>query len=147
MNRYLTGTMAALIMGASALAGAGPAAAHDHHGYGGGGYGYEHHGDGNGVGLAIAGGLLGLAVGAALAGHSNSGGQYGDYYEGPSPYSEYGGYPYSQYGRSYGGSYGGSYGDQSYYESDRYERQCIRRTQIWDGYRDRYVVRQVRYAC
>ncbi len=138
MNRYFTGGMAALVMGASALAGASPAAAHEHDGYGGG-YGYEHHGDGNGVGLAIAGGLLGLAVGAALASHSNSGGYYRDDYQSSSPYSEYGGYPSS--------GYGGYYGDQSYYEPDRYERRCISRTQVWDYRRDRYVVRQTRYAC
>ncbi|KUR70277.1 hypothetical protein AQZ52_15600 [Novosphingobium fuchskuhlense] len=61
----------ALALGATALASATPAMADPYYG---GGYGsYRHHGrGGDGTGAAIAGGIIGLALGAIIASAANS---------------------------------------------------------------------------
>ena len=104
----------ALATGASLVAMAAPAEAR---GYYRGGYGYRHHGNG---GAAIAGGILGLAVGAAIASNAGRGG-YGDrsYYRG-------GGYGYVDdgYYRGY---------DRPYRYRGGYQRCTTER--YWDDYR------------
>lgn len=111
MKNLVTGAMAALTLGSAAIAG--PASAR-------GGYGYHD----DGAGAAIAGGLFGFALGAAIASSSHPA-----YYGAPGPY--YGG-PY--YGPAY---YGPAYGYGS----------CIGRRTVWDPYWGRYRVRTFRYAC
>ncbi len=61
MKKFITASMAALTLAGTGLAAA-PASARDWNGYG-----YRHHGDD--AGYAIAGGIIGLALGAALASH------------------------------------------------------------------------------
>ncbi len=68
MKTILTGALAALTIGAGALASV-PASAETHNWHGG----YEHRG--NEGGAALAAGLAGLAVGAAIAG------DHGGYYD------------------------------------------------------------------
>jgi len=84
MIKILTAGMAALTLAAGAVATATPAAARDwgHRGY------YGRGGDDD-AGAAIAGGLLGFALGSAVSAHS-----YGPYY-GPA-------YGPGYYGRAYG---------------------------------------------
>ena len=113
MKKLVTGAMAALTLGGAVVAG--PASAR-------GWYGYHRDND---AGVAIGAGLLGLAVGAAIAGSSHP--HY--YYGGPGPY--YGG-PY--YGPAY---YGPAYGYGA----------CIGRRTVWDPYWGGYRVRTFRYAC
>jgi hypothetical protein len=110
MKKLITGAMAALTLGSAAIAG--PASAR-------GWYGYHHDG-----GAIVAGGLIGLALGAAIASSSHP-----YYYGPPAPY--YGG-PY--YGPGY---YGPAYGYGP----------CIGRRTVWDPYVGRYRVRTFRYAC
>lgn len=90
MKKILTGALAALTMGGAALATATPAAAQWRGGYHGG----WHHGwHGGGAGWAVGAGLLGLAVGAAIA--SDHPRYYyappPPYYVGPAYYGYYGG--------------------------------------------------------
>jgi hypothetical protein len=120
MNKMVTGAMTALTLAGTALSAA-PASARD---WGG----YRHHNDD--VGYAVAGGLVGLALGAALSSHH-------DYYGG------YGGYGYAPYGYGYGGAYR-PYG-YGYYQPGY--ATCVARRPMWDPYYGRYVTRPVRYAC
>jgi len=90
LKKILTGATAALTLGGAALTTATPAAAQ--HYYRGGGY--YHGGRGYNGGAVLGAGILGLAVGAAVAGHPYRG-YYAapppSYYYGPSYYSYYGG--------------------------------------------------------
>jgi hypothetical protein len=89
MKKLLTAGLAALTLGGSVLGAAAPASARD----------WDHHGGryyGHGNGAAVAAGIAGLAVGAALAGGGNyyapPGYYYGPppaYYAGPAYYSYY----------------------------------------------------------
>jgi hypothetical protein len=111
--------MAVLTLAATALTAA-PASARDW-GY----YGYHHHDDD--VGYAVAGGLVGLALGAALSSHHD---YYGGYNYGYAPYGY--GYGYRPYGYGY---YQPGYAT------------CFARRSVWDPYYGGYVVRRFRYAC
>ena len=97
LKKVLTGAVAALTLGGAALATATPAAAQWRGGYHGGyserGYrgGYGHRGYGGGA--VLGAGILGLAIGAAIAGHG-----YHDYYQAPPPRYYYGPTYYSYYG-------------------------------------------------
>lgn len=133
MNKTLTLGMAALIAAGSVAASAAPAAAHD--GYGGG-YGYHNDNDAS---VAIAGGLIGLALGAAIVSshHDDYGGAgygYGYGYAEPA---------YRAYSPAYG-AYGAGY---SGYGEDYGYRQCVTHRTIWDPYAGGYVVQRLRYAC
>jgi hypothetical protein len=118
MNKIVTGALAALTLGGAIAATTVPAEAQPFRGgYShGGGYGYR----GPGVGAAVGAGILGLAVGAAIAHPAYAYPAYaypaapyyapGPYY-GPAPYyaPAYGyapvygyGYGYHPYGRHYG---------------------------------------------
>jgi hypothetical protein len=119
MKKSLAAAMAALTFGGAIAATAAPAEArdwgHGHRGYYGGG-GWDHrYGNGD---AALAAGVLGLAVGAALA---DSGGR---------------------------GYYGPAYYDRGgYYGYERPYRICESRHWRWDPYIGRNVLVTSRYAC
>jgi hypothetical protein len=126
MRKALTAAMAAITLGGAALATAAPAQAQHHGGgyHGGGGYrgGYGgHYGRGNG-GAAVAAGVVGLALGAAIA--SNNHGYYDRGYYGAPAYA---------YG--YGPGYGYGY------------RTCETTRWVWDPYYGRRVPVREAYAC
>ncbi len=107
MKEIITGAMVGLTLGSAAIAG--PASAR----------GWHHDND---AGVAIAGGLVGLALGAAIASSSHPYyGPYGAPYRGPA-------YEGGYYGPAYGGV-------------------CVGRRAVWDPYRGGYRVRTFRYAC
>jgi hypothetical protein len=123
--------MAAITLGGAICATAAPADARPHGGYGyygGGDYGerYEHrrHGD---AGAALAAGVVGLALGAALA----DGGHH--HYR---SYPSYGYYQPGYYG--YDDDYGYGYAPP---------RTCISDRWVWDPYIGRNVLIRRSYAC
>ncbi len=122
MRKSLAAAMAALTFGGAIAATAAPAQARPH-GYYNGGY-YNHHRGGN-TGAAVAAGVVGLALGAAIASNNR-------------PYNN--GY----YSRGY--AYDPYYGDR-YYAPRYVERTCESSRWVWDPYiRERVLVRS-RYAC
>ena len=141
MRKALTAAMAAITLGGAVLGTAAPAQAQY---YGGGYYGggdYRRHS--NNDGATIAAGVIGLALGAALASNHNS----------------YSGRAYSgrgYYDRSY---YDGSYNDRGYYGRPAYGygngydyeypsyQTCVTTRWVWDPYIGRRVAVQSRYAC
>jgi hypothetical protein len=119
MRKALTAAMAEITLGGAVCATAAPAEARPHGGdYGGHGYygGYRHHGDG---GAAIAAGVVGLALGAALAS------DHGYHHRG---YGYYGAPAYYDYGPSY-------------------YRTCETTRWVWDPYIGRRVPIREAYAC
>lgn len=150
MRKFLTVSLAA-VTAVSAVAFSTSAAA-DHR---------RNH-DNDNTGVAIVAGVVGLAIGAALASSSNRsrydyGGRYGyggyGGYNGGYGYSPYGsgygynysspysyGYGASPYGYGYGASpYGYGYDAPRYYKQRRYDR--CRTVSRWDP----YIRRHVRY--
>jgi hypothetical protein len=98
MNSVIRKGVTALVLGASVLAVAAPADAQHYRGR----YHYRHHG-GSRTGLALGAGVLGLAVGAAIA--SDNG------------YRNDRSYDRGYYGGGYDrGGYGGGYYDRGYYD-------------------------------
>lgn len=103
MNRNLKTIIGRATAGLAALAMVAGATAASAQGYRhGGGYhgGRGHHND-NDVGVAIAGGIVGLALGAAIAGNNNHGSRYNSgygygYAPPPPPPRYYGGYGYAR---------------------------------------------------
>lgn len=97
---------------ASALASASPAMAHDY---------YDRRGGGDTAGAAIAGGIIGLALGAIIVSSSNKhrhGHDYRDYRDG-----QY--YGYNRYNNGYYRdyrNYRGYDGDRDYYDRRGYDR-------------------------
>lgn len=132
MRKVLTAALAALTFGGAVAATAVPAQARPH-GWGGpyysgySGYRYHRH-HGNDAGVAIAAGVVGLALGAALASDSGRRSYYDDGY----------------YRRSY--SYGGYYDPGYGYYDDGY-RVCESRRWVYDPYIGRNVQIRSRYAC
>ncbi len=131
MNRKLktfigraTAGLAALAMVAGATAASAQGYRHGGGYYGGRGY---HHND-NDVGVAIAGGIVGLALGAAIAGNNshspryNSGYDYG-YAPPPPPPRYYDGYGYA---RPYRGSDCWTTREYDRYRGTMYERTVCR---------------------
>lgn len=124
MRKALTAAMAAITLGGAISAAAAPAEARDwgHRG-GSGGYGgyggHDYHGGHHDNGAAIAAGVVGLALGAALASNSHS-----YYYDRP----------------SYRADYYDSYYAPAY-------RVCESERWVWDPYIQRRVPVRERYAC
>jgi hypothetical protein len=135
MRKSLTALAAALTFGGAVAAAAAPADARPYGGhYGHYNYGHSHHRN-NDAGVAIAAGVVGLALGAALAGNSghsyyNSGYYNGGYYNN--------GYYNNGYGYPAYGGYG--YGGYGY-------RTCESRRWVYDPYIGRRVMTESRYAC
>ena len=139
MTKALTAAMAAITLGGAVLATAAPAEAQYYRGgyYGGGDYdGGGHRRHGNNDGAAIAAGVIGLALGAALA--SNHNGYSGRSYSNRSYYDHY------DNDRGY-------YGRQAYSYDNGYDyppyQTCVTTRWIWDPYIGRRVAVQSRYAC
>jgi hypothetical protein len=124
MRKVLTAALAAITLGGAVCATAAPAEARDHynggHYNGGRYYGGRHH---DGAGAAVAAGVLGLALGAAIAGDHG--------------YSDRGYYDRGYYDRGY---YPGYYGYGGY-------RTCESTRWVWDPYIGRRVPVVSRYAC
>jgi hypothetical protein len=111
MRKALTAALAALTLGGAVCATAVPAQAQRFRGD------FHHHGDRGGA--AVAAGVLGLALGAAIASDHRS-------YYGPGYY--------------YGGPYAYGY-DYPYY------RTCVTTRWVWDPYIGRRVPVRQPYAC
>jgi hypothetical protein len=117
MRKTLTAALAAMTLGGAICATAAPAEARDHGWRGGyGGYGGRYYRHDN-TGAAIAAGVVGLALGAAIA-DSHPHYYRGGYYAPPPPY---------------------------YY--DGYYRTCEATRWVWDPYWRREVPVTTRYAC
>lgn len=133
MNRKLKTIIGHATAGLAALAMVAGATAASAQGYrhGGGYYGGRgHHHNGNDVGVAIAGGIVGLALGAAIAGNNNhaprynSGYSYGYGYAPPPPPPRY--YDGYGYGRPYRGSDCWTTREYDRYSGSMYERTVCR---------------------
>jgi hypothetical protein len=117
--------MTALTFGGAIAATATPAQAQRGY-YNGGYYGHHHSND---AGVAVAAGVVGLALGAAIASNNR-------------PYAYNNGY----YAHSYGNS--PYYGDQYYYAQPRYVyRTCESARWVWDPYIQDQVLVRSRYRC
>jgi hypothetical protein len=125
MRKALTAALAAITLGGAVCATAAPAEAQHYRGGGyHGGYGGHYRHGGNG-GAAVAAGVVGLALGAAIA--SNHNGYYDRGY----------GYDRGYYG---GPAYAYGYGYPAY-------RTCVSTRWVWDPYIGRRVPVRESYAC
>ena len=124
MRKVLTAALAAITLGGAVCATAAPAEARDHY------YGGHRHND---AGVAVAAGVVGLALGAALA--SDHGYSHRGYYD--RGYYDRGYYDGGYYDR---GDYPGYYGYGGY-------RTCETTRWVWDPYIGRRVPVVSRYAC
>ena len=135
MRKILASALAALTFGGAVAATASPAQAEHYGYYRPYYYGHRHH-DSDDAAIAVAAGVAGLALGAALS----SGDRGGRYYRSYPSRSYY-------YDRGYG-YYGGGYYDRPYgYGYDYGPRVCISRDRVWDPYIGRDVMIERRYAC
>ena len=136
MKKLLTATIAAVMAAGAIAASAGSAQAEP----------YRYHRDRNNnndaAAAAIVGGVLGLALGAAIAGSNKDRGYYNN------------GYSSGYYNNSYYGG-GSRYYDNRYY-GGRYAqpyayghapRTCVSRDRVYDPYIGRRVTIERRYAC
>ena len=133
MRKTLTAAMAAIALGGAVCATAAPAQAEHYRGYDGGGY---YHRDRDNGGAALAAGVVGLALGAAIA-SSNHGYSGRSYYD--RGYYDRGYYDRGYYDRGY---YAPSYG----YDYPAY-RTCETTRWVWDPYIGRRVPMRSVYAC
>lgn len=131
MRKALTAAIAAITLGGAVVATAAPAEAQHyrggHDGYYGGERYYGHRY--NRGGAALAAGVVGLALGAAIASNHNG------YYERRD-------YDRGGYGRGYYGRPAYAYG----YDYPTY-RTCVTTRWVWDPYIGRQVPVESRYAC
>lgn len=145
MRKILTAAVAALTVAGGVAAVAGPAQADPYRYYNG------HKNNNNDAGVAIAAGVVGLAIGAALA-RSSSNKRSSSYYDN--------GYYQQGYGGAYNnGYYQQPYGGQSYYggqrpyayDQGRYAyappRVCTNRERVYDRYSGRPMTVTRQYAC
>jgi len=109
MSAVLKGAIAAALIAGSSLAGTAPAEAHDQ------------------TGIAIAAGIIGLGLGAAIAA-SDHHDRYNDGYR-----YDNGSVGYYETAPAYGYSYGYS---QPYYSGYGYDRGYYRHDRRWDGWRN-----------
>jgi hypothetical protein len=149
MRKTLTTALAVVTLAGSVLATATPASADRYRDYG-----YRHHRkDSDKAAIAVAAGIAGLALGAALSSKSNGRTSYNSGYSSRSyPYDN--GYAYDPRDDSYGGDYygrGSGYGyGYGYGYEDSYRRApavCISRERVYDRYSGRRVTVERRYAC
>jgi hypothetical protein len=125
MRKALTAAMAAITLGGAVCATAAPAEAQRYHG---GDYGGHHRRDNSGA--AVAAGVLGLALGAAIA--SDHGYRHSYYDRG-----------YGYYDRGYG-----YYAGPAYYDyGPGYYRTCVTTHWVWDPYIGRRVPVRESYPC
>jgi hypothetical protein len=138
MRKALTAALAAITLGGAVCATAAPAEAQHYRG-GYGGYGGHYRHDRDNGGAALAAGVVGLALGAALASNSHGYGyDRGDYGHG---YYDRGYYDRGYYGRGYyAPSYAYGYGYPAY-------RTCETTRWVWDPYIGRRVPVREAYAC
>lgn len=142
MRKILTAAVAALTVAGGVAAVAGPAQAEPYRYYN------RHKSNNNDAGVAIAAGVVGLAIGAALA-SSSSNKRSSSYYNN--------GYSQQGYAGGYGGSYYGNGYQQPYYNApysygqDRYAyappRVCTSRDRVYDRYSGRPITVTRQYAC
>jgi len=141
MRKFLTTALAAAMLAGPILAAATPASADRYRDHG-----YRHHRkDSDKAAIAVAAGIAGLALGAALSSRSNGRPTYSSGYSTRSyPYSN--GYDYDPRDDSYGGDdYGRGYGyDDSY---RRAPAVCTTTERVYDRYSGRRVTVERRYAC
>lgn len=149
MRKILTAAVAALTVAGGVAAVAGPAQADPYRYYNG------HKNKNNDAGVAIAAGVVGLAIGAALA-SSNSNKRASSYYDNGYYQQGYGGaYNNGYYQQGYQQPY---YGGQSYYggqrpyayDQGRYaygSRVCTSRDRVYDRYSGRPITVTRQYAC
>lgn len=118
----------------------------------------RHRGKKDNTGAAIAAGIVGLALGAAIASSSNNNRRSSSYYGGGYAYqpdynSGYYGDSYYNNGYANGGYYGDGYygGRQPYvYAPNRYaygSRVCTSRERVYDRYSGRPITITRQYAC
>jgi hypothetical protein len=142
MRKLLTSALAAVTAAAAVAAVATPAQAER--------YRYRHRDNNDAAAAAVVGGIVGLALGAAIAG-SNKDRRYDDgyyrrgYYDN-GYYRGGGGYGYRDdgYYRGYSG-YSGYSGRA--YAYDYGPRVCVSRERVYDPYYGRRVMIERRYAC
>lgn len=148
MRKSLTTALAAMTMVGGVLASATPASA-EHYGYGG----YRNQRSGSDkAAIAVAAGIAGLALGAALSGKSTGRSGYGSTYSSgyssrSNPYRN--GYDYNPRNDNYGGDY---YGRDDSYGGDYYARQsapavCTSRERTYDPYTGQRITIERRYVC
>ena len=150
MNKILTAAVAALTIAGGVAAVSGPAQAEPYRYYN------HHRGNNNDAGVAIAAGIVGLAIGAAIAGsnHHRTPAYYDNGYYRQGYGNRY--YGNSYYGNGYYGNgyqqpyYGGQYNAPYSYGQDLYaygSRICTSRERIYDRYSGRPMTIVRQYAC
>ncbi len=119
----------------------------------------RHRGKKDNTGAAIAAGIVGLALGAAIVGSSNNNRRSSSYYDNGYAYQPsynggyYGDNGYYNNGYANGGYYGDGYygGRQQYgYAPNRYaygSRVCTSRERVYDRYSGRPITVTRQYAC
>ena len=132
MRKILTAAVAALTVAGGVAAVAGPAQADPYRYYNG------HKNNNNDAGVAIAAGVVGLAIGAALA-SSSSNKRSSSYYDNGYYQQPYGGQSY------YGGQRPYAY-DQGRYAYAP-PRVCTNRERVYDRYSGRPMTVTRQYAC
>lgn len=137
MRKILASALAAVTFGGALAATAGPAQAEHYY------YGHRHHDGSDRAAVAVAAGIAGLALGAAL---SSRGSDRDDrYYDRP-----YRGSYYYRNGYAYDGYDRGGYYNRPYAYDDGYSYRpnvCVTRDRVWDPYIGRPVYIERRYAC
>lgn len=126
MKKVLTTALAALTFGGAVVATAAPAQAQRYDRHYGGRY-YDHHRHRDRGGDALAAGVVGLALGAAIASSSNNNRSY--------------------YSNGYYGSGYGYYDDGPRYRYRHRSTVCETSRWVWDPYIGRRVLVRERYRC
>lgn len=142
MRKILTAAVAALTIAGGVAAVSGPAQAEPYRYYN------RHKDKNNDAGVAIAAGIVGLAIGAAIASSGSNKRNSSYYYDN--------GYQQQGYGDSYYGNgyqqpyYNGGYNAPYSYGRDRYAyapRVCTSRERVYDRYSGRPSTITRQYAC
>lgn len=144
MRKFLTTALAVVTLTGSVLATATPAAADGYRSY----YGHRHHRSGSDkAAIAVAAGIAGLALGAALSSKSTGRSGYSSGAYRDTPYRN--GYDYDPRDDSYGGDYYGRGDDYAYdsYVRPRAPAVCTTTERAYDRYTGRRVTVERRYAC